>query len=1055
MHHLSIQTTHAPIFSDSRTHPPHGIALRYPAATRNVRLQRATPTGGAISPSEDGIRCVVAGAEYLRIIRVSDPDEPNPNIEHRSNVGLGGYRLDSSRNMWDATALKTDSSVTDVEWAHGQFNHKIVTSARNGELILWDLNKSGVSKYETKAKDHTRSVHKLSVSPNVHHYCITGSADGDLRAWDIREIHKSRMRIHHPTGIRGIAFSPSPSQPLQAIVGLENGSIYRWDLRMGQRGLLDRLLVAHTASVTSLDWYLPDSSETHASDGTSSLGWIVSSGLDRTVKVWDVSHAGTSATATTAASHIPQKATYTLHPSFPVRRVIWRPGYDCEVALVSNSNAEFGSGNLSEPSITNPTYASALTGRHATDPSANKMSRERGALGTGDAVEIWDVRRGWIAKWTVRGSAIEGGVTDIAFRDSHAIWATHASGMFSQIDLRDATKPIDAIPRVSISFEGGRIRVAQMWLLLGSALSAVSPEPPRPAPVPIPRPMPNYTFPPLAKAADRDSSGSPGRSSLKASPHDRSASGSRKLTPTSSNQSSPRFEVESLPPVTPRRPTLLSRRQSGDSGAGSRRSSHLRRPSMSTNLTSSSNPSPSSNTRHVGEGALDDSDTSSSESGASTGLDVGDEMTNDDVISSESERENEPATTVSPSVVPARVLSATRSHPSPLSKIAELNWSENETEEGHDETTSSPSPVSTDVDKSNNDGRPRSGRFKMHHRKSKSSGSIGSRRTSSTRLKSRSRSSTLASLAAPTVSRTLVHQSSHSSILTVTAGEMSHQETTSNGLKAEDTIRDLRNTTRVPPPPPSISHERSNDGELVGDSNLDDGSKLTERRGEFVRAEEARFQDATWDIIRELLESFADEGDIQTCAMLALVAPEELRLSRRRVLQFLDAYIDLLSRLQLHSCAAYIRKFCGREEIFKTTLIETQIHTSCGNCRKPLVISAGTPAAGQLVKGGFAFCIGCSSNCVTCAICRLPVRTLLFQCEICQHGGHQACYRRLLFQQTMAPIASPVLEKRGRRRARDNNNDESAGESLQGHRCPAGCGHFCWAAMAEARPDVG
>ena len=30
--------------------------------------------------------------------------------------------------------------------------------------------------------------------------------------------------------------------------------------------------------------------------------------------------------------------------------------------------------------------------------------------GQGDAVEIWDVRRGWIAKWEVGGSAGEGGV---------------------------------------------------------------------------------------------------------------------------------------------------------------------------------------------------------------------------------------------------------------------------------------------------------------------------------------------------------------------------------------------------------------------------------------------------------------------------------------------------------------------------------------------------------------------------------------------------------------------------------------------------------------------
>lgn len=31
--------------------------------------------------------------------------------------------------------------------------------------------------------------------------------------------------------------------------------------------------------------------------------------------------------------------------------------------------------------------------------------------GVGDPIELWDVRRGYIAKWTVRGSAVEGGVT--------------------------------------------------------------------------------------------------------------------------------------------------------------------------------------------------------------------------------------------------------------------------------------------------------------------------------------------------------------------------------------------------------------------------------------------------------------------------------------------------------------------------------------------------------------------------------------------------------------------------------------------------------------------
>ena len=33
------------------------------------------------------------------------------------------------------------------------------------------------------------------------------------------------------------------------------------------------------------------------------------------------------------------------------------------------------------------------------------------ASGVGDSVEIWDVRRGWIAKWSVTGSAAEGGIS--------------------------------------------------------------------------------------------------------------------------------------------------------------------------------------------------------------------------------------------------------------------------------------------------------------------------------------------------------------------------------------------------------------------------------------------------------------------------------------------------------------------------------------------------------------------------------------------------------------------------------------------------------------------
>lgn len=60
-------------------------------------------------------------------------------------------------------------------------------------------------------------------------------------------------------------------------------------------------------------------------------------------------------------------------------------------------------------------------------------------------VRIFFFKKRKVTKFLKRG-------IDIAFCDSHAIWAQHTSGSFSQIDLRDTTKPLDAIPRVAATW---------------------------------------------------------------------------------------------------------------------------------------------------------------------------------------------------------------------------------------------------------------------------------------------------------------------------------------------------------------------------------------------------------------------------------------------------------------------------------------------------------------------------------------------------------------------------------------------------------------------------
>jgi hypothetical protein len=100
----------------------------------------------------------------LRILRLYDAEDAFNN-DHKTSIGRGGHRIEASRNIWDGSGLKIDSASTDVAWCHGSkhayydiqrfipipslegYNNKILTSARNGDLIMWDLNRAGNAKY--------------------------------------------------------------------------------------------------------------------------------------------------------------------------------------------------------------------------------------------------------------------------------------------------------------------------------------------------------------------------------------------------------------------------------------------------------------------------------------------------------------------------------------------------------------------------------------------------------------------------------------------------------------------------------------------------------------------------------------------------------------------------------------------------------------------------------------------------------------------------------------------------------------------------------------------
>ncbi|KAF9653438.1 WD40 repeat-like protein [Thelephora ganbajun] len=1225
---------------------------------KSARFPRATANGGGtIAKSEDGERCAVSGRESLRILKVVAVEEGD------TRKGIPpGPRIEASRNFWEGSGLKIDSSSTDVVWGHGiwmadlevVFSNKILTSARNGEIITWDLNKNSTAKYERRARDHTRAIHRLSYSTIVHHYCLSGSADGDVRIWDLRDMSKSVLKIHHPTGVRALAFSSSQPQPLHTIVGLDNGCLYRWDLRMGQRGQLDRIPVAHAGPILSLDWYNPQP-EIEGLPSVSSQMWVATGGLDRCVKVWDFN--------SSTGGDGPQSPIYNLHTSFPIRRILWRPGYGCELAVVSN--ADFGLGFGSEisaaaskmpspriaekPMQGEPQPLSILTElqNHLSPKAPFESIVSQTRNGVGDSVEIWDVRRQYIAKWLLSNSAVEGGVTDIAFKDSQTLWAQHSSGTFSQFDVRDVRAPLDAVPRVaatwevtgsltfvadkpsatelpyddypsnsqigtlngsepvlslkrlgdpvytpgcqnigcfvyesgfegletfeklargykvdggnraeicrfnaSIAYDAEQPEVAEIWLLVKSLLADLVPEPelepdfhshlhvqPPLSPLTGMHPgLPHSLSAPAAihglhrnqspgpdlKATTSEVVLHPHRNNAYPSPRHRThAVLTAANTPSSSSPSSPQHPSPSLPPInligTPIPASVFARRASATglvSGmAGSyitrpRANSSYRRPSMSAKSTGgapgTSYRSPA--LKHVGDGALSDSDSSGNEE------DHEDEPGGEDEPESTPDPANDegPEGDVfrRPHLSPYLFPRNHASHRSPLSKLVKQDRRSDEEEEDH--ASSSPASSNSDL------GSPPSPRKRVLSALTAgvSFYSTNAMRMSVDRKRSNTvnnRSSTVASLAAGSITssnKTISKQESHSSIRTVVAASENATPTREVpdpyssysqggvGLKLSETPRKVSNgeskngTTGRP-----FGHQKQLSeaamSELVLDDHDDSRSQSQSQRGgpgsgkhiprqgggvmtrkrEDVEEAERRFRDSGWDVVKEALEVYAEEGEIQMCAMLAVIVPKELGIAQWRATFFLESYLELMARLQLHVPAANIRKHIELEEIKSSALPATTIYTQCGRCRKAIIVPNGQRRFDQ-PSGGFGYCLKCRTNIARCAICRLPVRALMFHCPVCMHGGHQRCYKEYYSARTVEPLPTPAPPRTPTRPRASSTSvvgseddptppgseirDVSVGgvpqplslrEQLSGHPCAAGCGHYCWASV--------
>jgi hypothetical protein len=326
----------------------------------------------------------------------------------------------------------------------------------------------------------------------------------------------------------------------------------------------------------------------------------------------------------------------------------------------------------------------------------------------------------------------------------------------------------------------------------------------------------------------------------------------RRVSSTTQVTASPQSVLSASSATSSRPPSLLSQRPSNTANTAflpsrSRALTSFRRPSVSTFSLAPSDNSTSASLRHVGEGTLD-SDSSDSDSDISSLLSTS-------------------ALSPTAQAFPRMALSAA---PSPLSRVAaagQHTWTEDEREVDED----SPSPASTETESEGETARkPIRARSQSLRR----------------RTGTRSRSSTLA--VPPTPAPPLQRPGSRSSMRTVTAHDDADHEHFPPVLTG---------TSRVASRVASIG---VSDG-LFAVPSVD----ASDTRDVYARNEVQRRVEEVREVIRkalqEALEEYADAGDVQTCAMMALVASRELGLGRQRVQLFVEAYIgtSLTSRVSI------------------------------------------------------------------------------------------------------------------------------------------------------------